>query len=44
MWLKGTLSASPPFSMLSKSLILHGEAKFNYVTVCCVPEALVVSQ
>ena len=30
----------PPFSMQSKLLILHGEAKFYPFTVSCVPESM----
>ena len=37
-------SQPPPFSMLSKLLILHGEAKSYCFTVSCVPLSLVVSQ
>ena len=37
--LKGP-SRPPPFSMPSKLLILHGEAKSYCFTVSCVPESM----
>ena len=37
--LKG-LSQPPPFSMTSKLLIKHGEAKSYCFTVSCVPEGM----
>ena len=33
-------SQPPPFSMPSKLLILHGEAKSYCLTVSCVPESM----
>ena len=33
-------SQPPPFSMPSKLLILHGEAKSYCFTVSCVPESM----
>ena len=37
--LKG-LSEPPPFSMPSKLLILHGEAKSEFFTIGCVSERM----
>ena len=37
--LKGP-SQPPPFSMPSKLLILHGEAKSEIFTIGCVPESM----
>ena len=33
-------SQPPPFSMPSKLLILHGEAKSDSFTIGCVPESM----
>ena len=33
-------SQPPSFSMPSKSLILHGEAKSQFFTIGCVPESM----
>ena len=37
--LKGP-SQPPPFSMPSKLLILHGEAKSEFFTIGCAPESM----
>ena len=39
-WFLTNPSQPPPFSMPSKLLISHGEAKSEFFTIGCVPESM----